>query len=159
MTATFVLTRDLGWTYFEKLAQQKVMQVQSAADPPKKILLGERAIMADGNDYNLVLLKDLGKPVEVVYPAEGSPLIIVPSGIFQGAPNPTAARLFQSFFFSAEGQQLLVDGFAHRSFHALIKERAGHTPLSSLKLLKADPAAVQAQSEEIKARYAKLFGV
>ena len=36
MTATFVLTRDLGWPYFEKLAQQKVMQVQSAADPPKK---------------------------------------------------------------------------------------------------------------------------
>ena len=68
MTATFVLTRDLGWSYLEKLAQQKVMQVQSAADPPKKILLGERAIMADGNDYNLVLLKDQGKPVEVVYP-------------------------------------------------------------------------------------------
>src|ERR1700716_3588418 len=28
MTATFVLTRDLGWSYLEKLAQQKVMQVQ-----------------------------------------------------------------------------------------------------------------------------------
>ena len=117
LTATFVLARDLGWPYLEKLAQQKVMQVQSAADPPKKILLGERAVMADGNDYNLVLLKDQGKPVEVVYPAEGSPLIIVPSGIFRSAPNPNAARLFQSFFFSAEAQQMLVDVFAHRSFH------------------------------------------
>ena len=112
LTATFVLARDLGWPYLEKLAQQKVMQVQSAADPPKKILLGERAVMADGNDYNLVLLKDQGKPVEVVYPAEGSPLIIVPSGIFRSAPNPNAARLFQSFFFSAEAQQMLVDVFA-----------------------------------------------
>ena len=159
MTATFVLARDLGWSYFEKLAQQKVMQVQSAADPPKKILLGERAVMADGNDYNLVLLKDQGQLVEVVYPAEGSPLIIVPSGIFRSAPNPNAARLFQSFFFSAEGQQLLVDGFAHRSFHAQIKEKAGHTPLASLKLLKADPAQVLAQSEEIKARYTRIFKV
>jgi len=159
LTATFVLARDLGWSYFEKLAQQKVMQVQSAADPPKKILLGERAIMADGNDYNLVLLKDQGQPVEVVYATEGSPLIIVPSGIFRSAPNPNAARLFQSFFFSAEGQQLLVDGFAHRSFHAQIKEKAGHTPLSKLKLLKADPAQVLAQSEEIKARYARIFKV
>ena len=68
LTATFVLTRDLGWPYFEKLAQQKVMQVQSAADPPKKILLGERAVMADGNDYNLVLLKDQGRPVEAGVP-------------------------------------------------------------------------------------------
>jgi iron(III) transport system substrate-binding protein len=86
-------------------------------------------------------------------------LIIVPSGIFQGAPNPNAARLFQSFFFSAETQQLLVDGFAHRSFHAQVKEKGAHIPLAELKLLKADPAAVQAQSEEIKARYSKLFGV
>jgi iron(III) transport system substrate-binding protein len=159
LTATFVLVRDLGWPYLEKLAQQKVMQVQSAADPPKKILLGERAVMADGNDYNLVLLKDQGKPVEAVFPAEGSPLIIVPSGVFRNAPNPNAARLFQSFFFSTETQQLLVDSFAHRSFHGLVKERPGHVPLSAIKLLKADPAEVLAQSEAIKARYTKLFGV
>ncbi len=159
LTTTFVLARDLGWPYLEKLAQQKVMQVQSAGDPPKKIMLGERAVMADGNDYNLVLLKDQGKPVEVVYPVEGSPLIIVQSGVFQNAPNPNAARLFQSFFFSAEAQQMLVDEFAHRSFHALVKDRAGQTPMSALKLLKADPAAVQAQSEEIKARYSKVFRV
>jgi iron(III) transport system substrate-binding protein len=159
MTATFVLKRDLGWPYLEKLAQQKVMQVQSAADPPKKILLGERAIMADGNDYNLVLLKDQGKPVEVVFPAEGSPLIIVPSGVFRSAPNPSAARLFQSFLLSTETQQMLVDSYAHRSFHGEVRERAGHVPLSTIKLLKSDPAEVQVQGEEIKARYAKLFGV
>jgi len=159
MTATFVLSRDLGWSYFESLAKQKVMQVQSAADPPKKLLLGERAIMADGNDYNLLLAKDEGKPVEVVYATEGSPLIIVPSAVFRGAPNPNAARLFQSFFLSAEGQQLLVDNYGLRSFHSRIKEKPGHPPLASLKLLKSDPVAVLAQSEDIKARYAKLFKV
>ena len=159
MTTTFLLARELGWPYLEKLAQQKVMQVQSAGDPPKKIMLGERAVMADGNDYNLVLLKDQSKPVEVVYPIEGSPLIIVPCGIFESGPNPNAARLFQSFFFSAETQQMLVDDYAHRSFDALVKERAGQTPMSSLKLLKADPAAVQAVSDEIKARYARIFRV
>jgi iron(III) transport system substrate-binding protein len=159
MTATFVLSRELGWQFFEKLAQQKILQVQSAADPPKKLLLGERAVMADGNDYNLLLLKDQGKPVECVYASEGSPLIIVPSGVFKNAPNPNAARLFQSFFFSVEGQQLLVDNFAHRSFHSQIKEKPGRQPLSAIKLLKSDPAAVLAQSEDIKARYAKLFKV
>jgi iron(III) transport system substrate-binding protein len=159
MTATFVLARELGWGYFEKLAQQKIMQVQSAADPPKKLLLGERAVMADGNDYNLLLAKDQGKPVEVVYATEGSPLIIVPSGIFRNAPNPNAARLFQSYFFSAEGQQLLVENFAHRSFHAQVEEKPGHPKLVSMKLLKSDPAAVLAQSEDIKARYSRLFKV
>jgi iron(III) transport system substrate-binding protein len=115
--------------------------------------------MADGNDYNLLLLKEQGKPVEVVYASEGAPLIIVPSGVFRNAPNPNTARLFQNFFFSAEGQQMLVDEFAHRSFHAQVKEKPGRQPLSALKLLKSDPAAVLAQSEEIKARYAKLFRV
>jgi iron(III) transport system substrate-binding protein len=159
MTATFVLVRDLGWPYLEKLATQKVMQVQSAADPPKKILLGERAIMADGNDYNLVLARDQGRPVEPVYPTEGSPLIIVPSGVFQSAPNPSAARLFQSFFLSAETQQMLVDDYAHRSFHAQVREKGSRKPLSEIKLLKAPPAEVLAQSEAIKARYSKIFGV
>jgi iron(III) transport system substrate-binding protein len=159
LTTTFVLSRDLGWSYLEKLAQQKVMQVQSAGDPPVKVMLGERAVMADGNDYNLVLFKDQGKPVEVVYPIEGSPLIIVPSGVFKDAPNPNAARLFQSFFFSREAQQMLVNEFAHRSFHAEVKPRAGQKPMSEIKMLKSDPAAVQAQSEELKARYAKVFRV
>ena len=54
---------------------------------------------------------------------------------------------------------MLVDNYAHRSFHAQVKEKPGHPPLSSLKLLKSDPAAVLAQSEEIKARYSKLFKV
>jgi hypothetical protein len=97
MTATQQLVRDLGWSYFEKLAQQSVMQVQSAADTPKKIALGERAIQVDGNEYNLVLLKEAGQPVEPVYASEGTPIIVGPNGIFKGSPNPNAAKLFQSF--------------------------------------------------------------
>ncbi len=54
---------------------------------------------------------------------------------------------------------MLVDVFAHRSFHAQVKEKGAHIPLAGLKLLKADPAAVQAQSEAIKKRYTKIFGV
>jgi hypothetical protein len=54
-------------------------------------------------------------------------------------------------FFSAETRQILVDVFAHRSFHAQVKEKGEHMPLAKLKLLRADPAAVQALSEAIKA--------
>jgi iron(III) transport system substrate-binding protein len=159
LTNTYLWVRDLGWPYLEKLAQQKVMQLQSAADPPKKIAIGERAVMADGNDYSLEVAKEKNQPVEVVHAAEGSPVIPVPSGIFRNAPNPNAARLFQSFLFSVEAQQIFIDVFAHRSFHALAKEKPGRAPLSSFKLLQADPRLVLAQSEEIKARYSKIFGV
>src|ERR1700740_372330 len=66
MTATYQMQRDLGWTFFEQLAKQNIMQVQSSADPPKKLDLGERAVMADGNEYNIFQLKEAGRPVEAV---------------------------------------------------------------------------------------------
>jgi iron(III) transport system substrate-binding protein len=159
MTATYAIARDIGWDYFEKLARQKVMQVQSSTDPPKKIALGERAIMADGSDYQLILGKEAGQPVQLVYAAEGTPLITGPNGVFKSALNPNAARLLHGYLLSGEAQQMLVDAFAQRSFHRLAKERPGRAPLSAIKLMQDDPAAVEAQSEEIKARYTRLFRV
>ncbi len=67
MTSTYQMVRELGWPYLEKLSKQNVLQVQSATDTPKKIVLGERAVMADGNEYNVLLLKEAGKPIEPVY--------------------------------------------------------------------------------------------
>jgi iron(III) transport system substrate-binding protein len=159
MTATFQIARDLGWEYFEKLAKQRVMQVQSSTDPPKKLELGERAVMADGNDYNLIQFKEAGKPVEVVYPTEGTPLIVGPNGMFKSAPNPNGARLLRSFLLSGETQQLLVDFTGQHSVHALVKQKPGRTPLKDIKLMKDDPVGVEAQSEAIKTRYTKIFGV
>ena len=159
LTATYQMSRDLGWEYFEKLTKQRIMQVQSSADPPKKLALGERAVMADGNEYNMFRIKESGGPVEIVYPTEGTPLIIGPSAVLKDAPNPNAARLLQCFMFSAECQQLMVDVGGLRSFHALVKDKAGRVPLASIKLMKDDPAAVEKQADDIKARYTKYFKV
>src|SRR5262249_17928975 len=155
----FQIVREFGWGFLEKLAKQRIMQVQSATDTPKKLALGERAVMADGNDYNLLQLREQKEPVEVVYPTEGTPLITGPSAAFQGAPNPNAARLFQHWFSSREAQQLLVD-FAHQhSAHALVQQRPGSRRLNEIKLFKDDPAGVEKSADEIKTRYAKIFGV
>ena len=159
MTATQQLTRDLGWEYLEKLAQQNVMQVQSASDPPKKLALGERAVQADGNEYNLFQLKEQGRPVEPVYATEGTPLVVGPNGVFKSAPNPNAARLFQNWCFSAECQQLIIDVGGLRSLHPQAKERPGRKPFKEIKTMKEDAAAVEKQSTEIKTRYSKLFKV
>ncbi len=159
MTATYQMQRDLGWGYFEKLAQQSVMQVQSSADPPKRLSLGERAVMADGNEYNIFQLMETGKPVAPVYASEGSPLIVGPTGMFKGAPNPNAAKLFCNFSYTPECQQLIIDDGGLRSMHPQTKEKAGRRPWKEVKTMKDDPAAVEKMSEEIKTRYAKLFKV
>jgi iron(III) transport system substrate-binding protein len=159
MTATYQMARDLGWEFFEKLAKQKVMQVQSSADPPKKLALGERTLMADGNEYNMFIEKEKGSPVEIVYASEGSPLIVGPNGLFKNAPNPNAGRLFQSFCFSPPAQQLIIDFAGLRSLHPQVKEKPGRRPFGEIKKMKDDPAAVEKMSAEIKAHYSKLFGV
>ena len=159
MTATFQIARELGWGYFEKLATQRVLQVQSSTDPPKKLALGERAVMADGNDYNLIQLMDQGRPVAPIYPTEGTPTITGPTGVFASASNPNAARLLHGWLHSREGQQLLVDFTGQHSVHAQVTDKPGHKKLADIKLMKDDPAGVEKASDEIKARYQKLFKV
>ena len=159
LTATYQIARDIGWPYFEKLAQQKIMQVQSATDPPKKLALGERAIMADGGEYVALQHKEKGDPIEIVYPAEGTPVIVGPNALFQNAPNPNAARLLQSYMFSAEGQQVMIVSAGMHSVHPQTKPLPGRTPLKDIKLMKDDAAAVERETEAIKKRYTQIFKV
>jgi iron(III) transport system substrate-binding protein len=159
MTTTFQLVRELGWDYLEKLSKQRVMQVQSSTDPPKKLALGERAVMADGNEYNAVLLKEAGQPVEPVYPAEGTPTISGPTGIFASAPHPNAARLFQAWLHTRQTQQFFTDFTAQYSVHPQVQAKPGRRSIADIKLMKEDPAGVEKMAEEIKTRYARLFRV
>src|SRR5437588_7052821 len=159
LTATFEMVRDIGWEYYEALAKQNVMQVQSATDPPKKLSLGERSVMADGTEYNIFLLKESGQPVEPVYPAEGTPFVVGPNGIFKAAPSPNAAKLFQNYCFTPEAQQIIIESGGLRSLHPQVKEHPGRKPLAEIKLMKEDAEGAEKASEEIKVRYQKLFRV
>jgi iron(III) transport system substrate-binding protein len=159
MNATFQIARDLGWEYFEKLAKQRIMQVQSATDTPKKISLGERAIMIDGAGYLVIQAKEAGEPVDVIYPAEATPLATSPSTVFKGAPNPNAARLFFSWLHGREGQQILVDFARQYSPHGQTVEKPGVRKLADIKLMREDPEGVEKMADEVKTRYGKIFGV
>ena len=159
MNATFQIARDLGWEYFEKLAKQRVMQVQSATDTPKKLALGERAIMVDGAGYLVIRDKEAGRPVDVIYPSEGTPVATSPSVVFKAAPNPNAARLFFNWMHGREGQQILIDYARQYSAHKQAVEKPGVKKLGEFKLMKEDPAGVERDAETIKQRYAQIFKV
>jgi iron(III) transport system substrate-binding protein len=94
-----------------------------------------------------------------VYPTEGTPIVVGPNAVLKNAPNPNAARLFQSYCFSPQCQQLLIDVGGLRSWHPQVKEKAGRTLLKDIKVMKDDAAGVEKTAEEIKTRYTKIFGV
>jgi iron(III) transport system substrate-binding protein len=161
VTSTFQTVQAIGWQYFEKLGKQKVLQVQSSTEPPKKLSLGERAVAADGLEYVHIQLMEGGAPIAIVYPSEGTPFVPSCEGIAMNAPHPNAARLFISFMFSLETQQYLVDEAGLRSFHPEVKEKEtpSRVPLSKIKLLPSDPIAQEAATEEIKKKYSEYFGI
>lgn len=158
MTSTFVLSQLLGWEYFEKLGKQNIMQVQSSTEPPKKLAQGERALQVDGNEYNVFRLIEEGKPIKIIYPEQGTPLAVGNAAVLKQAPNPNAAKLFYAYLFSNDAQQLNSDFGGLRSFHPDVKEKAGRTPLSQIKILHSDPAKLEPEIQTIKTNYEKHFG-
>lgn len=159
LTATHAKVRELGWAYFEKIAKLKVLQVQSGVDPPKKIALGERAVMVDGADYLLLTAKEKGAPVEAVYAEEGAPIVNSPNALFKAAPNPNAARLLLTWMHSAEGQAKLVEISGLYVPHAKVPSKAGRRPLPSIKIMRDDPEGMLKDADDIKAKYAAIFKV
>lgn len=159
MTATQQLAKALGWEYFEKLSKQKVLQVQSATEPPKRIEAGERAIAVDGSDYLFWMARERGAPIEVVHAIEGTPQVSNPMAIFKSSPNPNAARVLVGWIMSPEGQQFIVNVSGQYPANRLVKAKEGRPALASIKTLPEEPAEVEKQADEIKSRYQRYFKV
>ena len=104
-------------------------------------------------------LRDAHEPIEIVYPAEGTPLVPGQAGVLKSSPHPNAARLFANFLFSQECQQLMIDVGGLRSFHPKTVLKPDRKPLSEIKLLRPDPVALIKATADIKQRYAEVFGI
>ncbi len=158
LTGTYAIVKALGWGYLEQLAKQNVQQLQSTTATPKSIASGERAVMVDGNEYNMFIEIKNKSPVKIIYAVEGTPFISSPMAIFAQAPHPNAARVFENFVYTAKIQQFLVDTGGQRSGHPDVKEPAGREPLAKIKTLPDDPAGMLPLVAEIKRRYTSIFG-
>ena len=137
------------------------MQVQSASDPPKKLALGERAIMADGNEYNMFQLKETGQPVESIYPTEGTPLIIGPERrVQERAESERGAAVPELHASRPNASSSSSTSAACARCIAQAKEKAGRRPLQGHQDDEGRRRpAVEKQSEEIKTRYTQIFKV
>ncbi len=157
-THVLALVNLHGWDYFKQLAQNRLMIVQSANDPPTTVASGERLVAVNGGEYSAYQLKKKGNPIEIVYPKEGVPLIVSPTAITVFAPHPNAAKLFTDFTFTRECQQVMADSEGLYTGHPDVKYPTDKPKLSELKLLSTDPEELQKRNEEIKKRFVEFFG-
>jgi iron(III) transport system substrate-binding protein len=157
-THVLALVQLYGWDYFKQLAQNKLMLVQSAADPAGVVASGERPVAVNGGDYSFYQAMKKGNPVEIVYPKEGVPLVVSPSAITSFAPHPNAARLFTDFTFSRQVQQVMADSEGLYTGHPGVTYPADKPKLSDLKLLTVEPEELEKRDEEIRKRFVEFFG-
>ena len=157
-THVLALVHLHGWEYFQALAKNQLMLVQSAVDPSGVVASGERPVAVNGGEYTFYQSKKQGNPVEIVYPKEGVPLVVSPTAITSFAPHPQAARLFTDFSFTREVQQVMADSEGLYTGHPEVKYPADKPKLTDLKLLTAEPEELEKRNEEIKKRFVEFFG-
>ena len=157
-THVLALVHLHGWEYFQALAKNQLMLVQSAVDPSGVVASGERPVAVNGGEYTFYQSKKQGNPVEIVYPKEGVPLVVSPTAITSFAPHPQAARLFTDFSFTREVQQVMADSEGLYTGPPEVKYPADKPKLTDLKLLTAEPEELEKRNEEIKKRFVEFFG-
>jgi iron(III) transport system substrate-binding protein len=109
---TWVVTmRKLyGWDFFEKLAKNNPQVGRSINDTVTMLNAGERMVAAGPVGTTMDSAKK-GNPLAMVYPTDGSVLIIAPSGIMKGVKHPNAAKLFMEYLLSPPASKVWVDHF------------------------------------------------
>src|SRR5260221_3075140 len=100
-----------GWSYFDKLEQNKPQIGRSINDTVTALNAGERQVAA-GADGSTLFSAARGNPLAVSYPSDGSVLIIAPSAIMKGTKHPNAARLFMEYLLSVEAAKINAKHFA-----------------------------------------------
>lgn len=153
-----VLTRQqgLGWSYYEQLAKNGTQSARGNGAVLEAVAGGQK-LYGVLVDFMAIRAQQKGSPIEFVFPEDGVTVVTEPVAIMANTKNPVAARAFVDFLLSAEGQQLAAQQ-GMMPAHLEATAPTGFPPLSSIKLMPADIAAILAADERDKERFADLFG-
>ena len=145
-----------GWDYFKNLAANNPKIGRSVNDTVTDILAGERNIGA-GPDNLSLFKKAAGNSIDIVYPQDGSILIVAPVAVLKDAPHPNAGRLFENFMYSKEYSQALAKQ-AHFPLRAEVASINGMT-LEKIHWVRVKADRLAAGVPEVVAKWRETFGV
>lgn len=147
---------DLGWAYYEKLAEQGA-NPQGGNGGVYKAIAGGEKLYGFMVDYMPIRGKAQGAPVEFVFPEEGVSAVTEPVAILSTAQNPTAAKAFVDFLISKDGQEL-ASKQGYLPAHPGVTPPAGFPARETIKLLPFDPAKALEGDAANKAKFTEIFG-
>lgn len=145
-----------GWSYFEKLEQNRPQIGRSINDTVTALNAGERQVAA-GADGSTLFSAARGNPLAVSYPSDGSVLIIAPSAIVKGTKHPNAARLFMEYLLSVDAAKINAKHFAI-PLRPEVPSPAGAKPISEIKTIRPSVAEIDKGIPEVIEQWRDTFG-
>jgi iron(III) transport system substrate-binding protein len=156
-TWALTLRNQYGWQFFEKLVKNNPRVGRSINDTVTMLNAGESAIAGSGPAATLLESVRKGNPLAMVYPTDGSVLIIAPSSIMKGCKHPNAARLFMEFLMSPGASQILVDHFTE-SIRPEIPASKIAKAAKDLKIIRPTVAEITKGVPEVIKQWRDTFG-
>lgn len=157
---TWALTmRDqYGWDFFEKLAKNNPRVGRSINDTVTMLNAGESAIAGSGPVGTLLDSVQKGNPLAMVYPTDGTVLIIAPSSIMKGSKHPNAARLFMEYLLSEAASQIWADHF-NEPIRPEVSASKGAKSAKDLKIIRPTVEQITKGVPEVIKQWRETFGV
>jgi iron(III) transport system substrate-binding protein len=157
-TWALTLRNQYGWQFFENLAKNNPRVGRSINDTVTMLNAGESAVAGSGPVGTLLDSLQKGNPLAMVYPTDGSVLIIAPSSVMKASKHPNAARLFMEFLMSEEASQIWVEHF-NESIRPEVSPLKGAVPAKDLKIIRPTVAEITKGVPEVIKQWRETFGV
>ncbi|HEX2216870.1 MAG TPA: substrate-binding domain-containing protein [Xanthobacteraceae bacterium] len=157
-TWTVQMRKMYKWDFFEKLAKNNPQVGRSINDTVTMLNSGERWIAGTSPNATLLLSAQRGNPLKMIYPPDGTVLIIAPSGIMKGVKHPNAAKLFMEFLLSVEASKIWVDEF-NESMRPEVTPPAGVTSAKDVKTIRPSVEEITKEIPQVIKQWRDTFGV
>jgi len=153
-----VMMKRVGWKYYEAIAKNEPLVQRSTFDTLTALSSGER-VVATLPDAFAIEAAQKGNPVTVVYPSDGSVMILGYTAILKNAPQPNTARLFTEFLLGVEHAQVVADARYVSVRPEVVTILQGGKRLDEIILAPITPAEeTEKELPRIIERWRDLFG-
>src|SRR3954465_4806202 len=152
------LKKLYGWDFFEKLAKNNPQIGRSINDTVTMLNAGERIVAGSGPNGTAMESAAKGNPLAMIYPPDGSVLIIGPSGIPKGVKHPNAAKLFMEYLLTAEASKIWVEHF-NESMRPEVKPLNGAKSAADVKTIRPSVDEITKGIPEVIKQWRDTLGV
>jgi iron(III) transport system substrate-binding protein len=157
-TWTVMMRKLYGWQFFEKLAKNEPQIGRSINDAVTMLNAGERMVAATGENGSILDSVKKGNPLGMIYPADGTVLLLCPSGIIKSAKHPNAAKLFMEYLLDVEASKIWVSHF-RESMRPEVPPFKGGKSAKDLKTIRPTIEEINKGVPEVIKQWRDTFGV